>query len=619
MRCGVIVLALVIAWFSFTGASAEPLPASHAKQVIVNPKDLGLFLDDFFARQMRDNHVPGAVFVMVQGGKIVFMKGYGVSDLQTGAPVIPDRTLFRVGSISKLMTATAIMQLAARGQLSLNDDVNQYLKTFKLERNFPQPVTFANLLTHTAGFEDRGIGMSARKQSQVIPLGEYLARRMPHRVLPPGEFYSYSNHGMALAGYLVEVISGVPYAEYVDKNIFAPLEMKQSSFSLSPESSDNLVTDYMYKNGAYIPVPRHYLNIPPTGGLMTTAKDIAHFMIAHLQDGRYLNRRILSQSTAQEMHARHFTQDPRIAGSAYGFYERIQNNQRMIEHLGDVFCTSSLLVLMPKENLGFFVSYTRMDGARRENLVNQFLNRYFPVSAEPKMIHNPDDLKRFTGYYLYNRYARTTLEKLAALFAQCRLTAEKDGILRMTYPFDATKSIDLVEVGPLLFKRSDNGTLVAFKEDGRGQISQLFEGTHVFDRLTWFQALPVQLGLAVFFVLAFLVLCVTRLVRAFTHPMTLFQRLAFMVSLLNLCFLFGLASAYMKFDEFDWVFGVPKVIVLLLCIPIISSVGSAALLLVMAIKWKKGRGILMRELLISAVAVSFIAYLNYWNLLGFRY
>lgn len=125
---------------------------------------------------MKELHIPGAVFILVKDGKVFFAKGYGYANHEKRTPVIPDKTIFRVGSISKLFTATAVMQVCERKQLKLEDDV-KYLRLFKLEDNYPQPVTFANLLTHTAGFDEHFIGQHAREISEVIPLGQYLATR----------------------------------------------------------------------------------------------------------------------------------------------------------------------------------------------------------------------------------------------------------------------------------------------------------------------------------------------------------------------------------------------------------------------------------------------------------
>ena len=127
--------------------------------ILITPRELETWLDEFMATQRSESHIPGVTFSLVQNGKIILAKGYGYANLEQQIPVVADSTLFRVGSISKLFTATAIMQLVEKGLLNLDDEVNKYLQDFQLEDNYPQPVTIANLLTHTAGLDDRILGL----------------------------------------------------------------------------------------------------------------------------------------------------------------------------------------------------------------------------------------------------------------------------------------------------------------------------------------------------------------------------------------------------------------------------------------------------------------------------
>lgn len=320
-------------------------------------------------------HVPGAVFVLIKDGKTFFSQGYGYADLEKKIPVDPDRTLFRVGSISKLFTATAVMQLAEQGKLKLNDDINKYLQ-FQIENKYNQPITFANLLTHTDGFDSGwGIGAFARGQAEMTPLGDYIAKRLPPRILPPGEVFLYSDVGMTLAGYLVEKISGVPFAQYIKQNILQPLDMRHSSFlqPLPPQLAPDLAVGYKYENGSYQRRLFAFNNSVPAAAFMATATDMAQFAIAHLQNGRYGKTRILNEATVQQMHRRQFTHDPRLAGSAYGFYEGFQNNQRSIQHGGRMNGYSSELFLLPEHNLGLFVACNNNPTALPRKLISPSL------------------------------------------------------------------------------------------------------------------------------------------------------------------------------------------------------------------------------------------------------
>jgi len=158
-----------------------------------DPRELETFLDGVLTSQLKENHIPGATISVVKDGKLFLAKGYGNADIEQNKPVVADTTLFRIGSISKMFTWTAILQLAEEGKVNLHTDINTYLKTFKIPATYPQPITLENLLTHTAGFEDSGKGIFVAKASDLQPLGTWLPNHIPARVRPPGVFTSYSN------------------------------------------------------------------------------------------------------------------------------------------------------------------------------------------------------------------------------------------------------------------------------------------------------------------------------------------------------------------------------------------------------------------------------------------
>ena len=191
MRPLVIPLA---ALFMFGVIHAQPLDSLQVR----------MFLDGVMETKMSDKHIAGASVAVVQGGRLLFAKGYGYRDWAARLPVEADNTLFRIGSISKLFVWTSVMQLAAQGKLDLDANVNVYLKDFKIPDTYEQPITLKNLLTHTPGFEDLVINLFTRDSSSLLPMGEILKHEMPARVRPPGTYASYSNHGTNIAAYIVE-------------------------------------------------------------------------------------------------------------------------------------------------------------------------------------------------------------------------------------------------------------------------------------------------------------------------------------------------------------------------------------------------------------------------------
>lgn len=605
-----------------------------------DPKEVEVFLDNFLGEQMEKLHVPGAVFVLVKDGAIFFAKGYGYADLGKNTPIVPDKTLFRAGSISKLFTATAVMQLAERSRLKLDDDVNKYLKTFRLQGGYHRPVTFANLLTHTSGLDAHVIGISARSASEVVPLGSYLATRLPPLVTPPGEIIRYTNHGYALAGYLVREISGESFDQYMNEEIFKPLDMHRSGFQQPPppDLAPDLAVSYEYENGSYQQVPFEYVYMPPAGSLFTTATDIAHFMTAHLQGGRYRDARILRETTARQMHQIQFAYDPQLPGWCYGFIERSINGQRVLLHDGSVQGFGSRLVLLPDQNVGFFISYnTNYRQKLTEDMTQQFLRHYYGTPGIPAPPKPSSDFehqaRRFSGYYrgLFT-YSQSTLIKLNTLFDQIHVSAGDDGTLVIENIGENLRR--WVEVGPLLFRGVDGQDfLAAFREDRSRGVKRLFVGAVAYEKLSWYESTPFQLGLIGFFVLVFLSACILwplghairRLRKEVHQPMQgsrLAQSLAGIVSALNLAFILGFSAAFFRVYHWELIYGLPPAMIALLFVPLLTALLTLGLLVFSVFAWKSKYWSLVSRLhscVATLASLAFVPFLLYWNLLGFRY
>ncbi|MDQ3064341.1 MAG: beta-lactamase family protein [Acidobacteriota bacterium] len=375
-----LVLSNLVAAFAQTTSANQP-------QKAIDRKELETFLDKFFAEQMPKYKVPGAVFVMVKDGEVFFAKGFGYADVEKKKPVDPNKTLFRAYSISKSFTATAVMQLVERGELKLDEDVNKYLKRFKIKDNFTEPITLADLLTHRAGFTDTAVEMQlAQGKYRVLDLGEYLKQNLPPRSRPPGKF-EYSNFGSAMAGLVVEEVSGEPFASYIENHILKPLDMRRSTFllpsQLPAQRAADFAASYAIENGVSrkMKIDEGDFSVAPAANLLTTGNDMARFMIAHLQNGSYKNTRILSEASAKKMH------EPRLSTNltkdfGYGFFWRTEKGQRVMFHAGGYqFGNVNLMQLIPEQKAGFFLSFTHggIEEKRdmRAALASQFMARYF--------------------------------------------------------------------------------------------------------------------------------------------------------------------------------------------------------------------------------------------------
>ena len=196
----VLALLLITIVYQPDPALAAGLPVS-ALDSPIDPVELGAFIDDVMASEMKTNRFPGAVVSVVKDGQLFFQKGYGYADFEKQTPVDPSATIFRIGSTTKLFTWTAVMQLVEQGKLDLDEDINTYLD-FKIPSTFTQPITLKNLLSHTPGFEEQNDGHFAARAEDMTSLDQYLKKHIPARVFPPGKIAAYSNYGAALAGYI---------------------------------------------------------------------------------------------------------------------------------------------------------------------------------------------------------------------------------------------------------------------------------------------------------------------------------------------------------------------------------------------------------------------------------
>ncbi len=436
--------------------------------------DVEAFLDGIVPLQLEREDIAGATIAVVKDGNILFARGYGYADVEKKKPVSAEETLFRVGSVSKLFTWTAVMQLVEQGKLDLDRDVNEYLD-FKIPEAFGKPITLKNLLTHTPGFEEQ-IKDLFSTGSESPNLGEHLKTHIPARIYPPGTTPAYSNYGASLAGYIVERVSGRPFNEYIEEHIFKPLGMTHSTFvqPLPPALAPNMSNGYVLASDA--PKLFEVVNTPPAGSMSSTATDMARFMLAHLQDGQLGEARILRPETAQLMHSRLFALDPAANAMAYGFYEETRNGHRIIGHAGDTIQFHSDLHLIPDTGVGFFVSYNSGGKGQispRTILWEAFLDRYFPYTtpAAPTLDSAKEDAKAVSGTYKLSRRSDTSFLKAASLIGETTVSAAEDGTIKvaaLTAPNGKPRRWR--EVAPLTFRDVNGQDTLIFKPDQHGQM-----------------------------------------------------------------------------------------------------------------------------------------------------
>lgn len=511
--------------------------------------------------------VPRGAFVLVCGGHSAYAMGFGTT--AAGASVDPARTIFRAASNSKLVAATAALQLAERGMWSLSDDVNRYLPTAaQLDaEKFQGPVTLEALLTHTAGFENKFAG-GVTVPADRVTLTQFFANP-PRRVREPGLAVSYSNGGMALVGYLVEVRSGQSFARYAAEHIFAPLGMSHSSFDQPPPSD--------WTSDLADGPPRGRRNVVfnpyPAASLVATPLDMGRLIAAHLNGGALDasagGGRALSPASAALMHAPHWRPQPDVPGVAYGFFEGETNGHRTLFHTGDSG-DHSLVFLVPDAGVGFYLVYTGSDeqAALRERFAHDFMDRFFPEPAAlagVTLVVAPQPVMELLGVYRTAAYSRSNYEKLQALFAQVVVGLGEKGGLALSGP-GAPHPIQLRPSGSLTF-RSDSGEVVVFRRDTAGKVVALTVSGSIWDPGSWDRIGAIEdgrlhlmlfAGIAIVSMLRLIgwpiVGLVRRLRRQDSKPQSTFERRwwrwsAAAPSLLLLAPVAALATAFLSFSH----------------------------------------------------------------------
>jgi CubicO group peptidase (beta-lactamase class C family) len=601
-----------------------------------DPQEVGAFFDQFIPQQLEERHIPGAALVVVRDGEVVFAQGYGFADLEQEKPVVADQTLFRTGSVAKLFTWTAVMQLAEQRKLDLDVDVNGYLSGFRIPDTFPAPITLEHLMTHTAGFEDVSMGTMRPRPEDLEPLGTFLARKVPARIFPPGQVTAYSNYGTALAGHIVEQVSGLPFDQYVQQNILTPLGMDHTTFRQPVPASlaDELATGYVYSDGAFRPQPFEVYQIGPAGGASATVPDMARFMIAHLQDGQYGDARILGEQTTQLMHRQHFSNDPRLTGMAYGFYELRVNGRLLLTHAGETSFFRSQLYLLPQESLGLYVVYNAPGGGlARQELVQAFFDRFYP--ATPITVPQPPTgatqrASQLEGRYISTRSAQTTIEKPRLLFEPfyqpITVRATRDGYVESNHPSVRSQNpasyqpSRWVETEPNLYTQTSGRDLLAFRQDDQGDLMLFLDSAapRGYRRLTWSEEILSQPLLLLGLVAVLLGVLAFALFDRQALPAA--RWLAVGTGGVVVVFLLGLvAFAFLGFTSY--LFGeVSLVWWAVFALPLVLIFLTIVLAVFTLLPWPQA-GVLRHVPYALAVlaAAGLLLWANYWNLIGWRF
>lgn len=478
--------------------AAPAAPAAPATPVL-DRADLDAWLDGFLPYALERGDIPGAVVVIVKDGQVLLQRGFGYADVKERKPVDPETTLFRPGSVSKLFTWTAVMQLVEQGKLDLDADVNQYLD-FQIPPLDGAPVTLRNILTHTSGLEETARALIITDPKQLPTLAQSLKYWIPTRIFAPGTTPAYSNYATALAGYIVERVSGLSFDDYIDQNLLQPLGMQHSSFRQPlPEALQPLMSKG-YKSGSDEPQPYELVGPAPAGSLAATGADMGRFMIAHLADGAFGTARILREETARQMHGTPSQLLPPLNSMMLGFYQTDINGHRAIAHGGDTQWFHSDLNLFLDEGIGIFISMNSggkegASGVIRNELFERFADRYLPgpiAEGEVDEATAKAHAQEVAGRYQVSRRSDTGFVALAGLAGQAQIIANEDGTLSVPMLVGLNgQPRKWREISPYLWRDVDGNDRLAVKvEDGRVTRFGVepFASIMVFEPVPWWKS-----------------------------------------------------------------------------------------------------------------------------------
>ncbi|MEQ9452678.1 MAG: serine hydrolase domain-containing protein [Pseudomonadales bacterium] len=599
------------------------------------PRDFESYLDGLVAAQFNDYQLAGMTLVLIHNGTTRLIKGYGLADLERGEAVDPHRHLFRPGSVSKLFTWTAVMQLVEQGRLDLDTDVSQYVDQFEIPNAFDTPLTLKHILTHAPGLEDGAAGyLFADDPAELVPLADSLAAHIPTQVRAPGTDAAYSNWATALAGLIVANVAGKPFEQYVEDHILSPLGMGQATFDepLPAHLRDDMATGYIVDQGLLKPLGFEYIkNFGPAGALSASSSAMAEFMHAHLNQGSYNGAQILRPETVEQMHSRLFSHDERVSAMAHGFYETWRNGQRFIGHGGDTIAFHSEMLLDPTRGFGLFLSFNAPDGAQaRSAIINGIVDFFYPTTPPvwtfPPLDGSATRVAEVSGSYRINRRSYTQLEGIVALLGDFSIVPASANSIHLPVP---DMGGTFVEVEPYVFQKPGSEARLVFTQDDSGEISRALIASvpvMVADRVGFFAAASnhfLVIGLALLASLFVVINSVRNRKLKLSGAARHGRWWTTLAATMNLVFVVVWGVVLAGIDMNQVIFDFPPAGTgFALLFPLLSLLFTVMCVVYLVPVWRAeqcGTWARVRYSYVTLVFVLFMAVLNYWNLIGWHY
>jgi Beta-lactamase class C and other penicillin binding proteins len=432
-----------------------------------DPEEIAAAIGGKVARSSLLELAPGLAVVVVEDGKIVYIDGFGLADVDSGRPIVPNRTRFRIGSVTKVFTALEALKLAEQGKLRLDDDISRFMPEFRHE----PPILVEYLLTHSAGFDETILGFSPPSPGGAW-LYDYLREYRPPLNREPGKLSQYSNYGVALAGAVEAQAAGVSYETCISRDILGPLGMLSSGFFPTADTAES----HEQQGGRFVKVPYLAFCDTPDGGLEATCADMGLFMITLLEgfDGRY---QAFSSELCRELLRPRFRNPGAPTAMALCMQEVKRDGLRYFEHQGGIPGGQvSYMALFPERRTGIFAAANSLSAAAAQvvdafvSLLSQQNDGHSPVGALPLP---SSAVAAYVGTYRSNQYAHLSFQKLFTLLEEDQVKVSRGGdgrlLFESTVTFDRAGKTGLVHVDGDRFERADGGGPVWFIRDSSGR------------------------------------------------------------------------------------------------------------------------------------------------------
>ncbi|MCQ1538558.1 beta-lactamase family protein [Methanocalculus taiwanensis] len=555
---------------------------------------LGEFFTTHIAEDLRDPDINGAVITIVDDGEIVALLGYGTADADGSYLLDPEDTILPIGSVTKLFTWEAALSLAEQGLLDFDSDLNSFLPEPVIPDTYTEPITLTHLMTHTSGLDEVAVGIFTQNPEEILPAFETYTKTQPERIREPGRIASYSNIGALLTGAVIEEVSGTSYKEYIEQEILTPLGMASTAAReplpdhLASRSPEMILTEG-------IPA---YSRYSPAGGMHTTAHDMGLYMIHVLEAG-------------EDAYPRIFSHDNRLSGIVQGgYFERYHGKKRILWHTGDVPGTSTLLALIPEENLGIYICYTGTGGsAERFILLHTFLDTYLQTEREEQFTYQTESTKDYAGTYISSRAPLAGFEKILLVIGRDQLSIW----VRLEGEMIVINDAEYAEVEPGFCIGLNNPDRLVFSErEGEDWLFLDSLPSIGWKRAGWRENPQIQYAFLLFFAGVFLSGAVIGGKRAFETTNSFQKKGYLLITLVSGTAILFMLLFFGTIRIFGILFGLPHWFIVIRCIPALTAI-LAAYLILHTIQNKQKRKI--EEVFIGAIAILFLLWLNSWNLL----